>query len=530
MRLALCLASLLGFGFVPPVPSRWEKTISPGVTYRMEVRPDGPLVIHAVRMTPNAPDTHLKPVLAGNTVFEEALGGRTSVSRMAQDNGALVAINGDFFLFGKTPNGDPLGLMVAEGDLLSTPFQGRAVFAWGPSFGAFSAAKFEGKLTAAGIDAKLDGVNGQCGLNEVELYTTRAGMTSAKVPNLTIVLNPDTQILPPSTTVTASVESISRDQEPAAIPDDRWVIVAHGTEVNNLASLTVGSQVTISLKTTGFDWLQAENAIGGGPMLVQNGQLTFAGAAEKFPTSFTDVRHPRTAIGRTADGDIWLVVVDGRSESSSGCTLAELAQVMLDLGCANAMNLDGGGSTTMTIQGLTVNHPSDGTERAVANGIVILAPRPTAALGSLRVLFMPDQRAKAAIGNVYVDTTDVIWATTGPVSADQGGHFERIGTGPAMIYARAKGLLGSAPIPEGPSAPAGSRRRVRRRSSRLPAASESTPPAPAKRRKVRKSALPQSASLAQTATAPKIGPKTLPATSAKRKPRRGSKARRTSAP
>jgi hypothetical protein len=496
----------------------------------MEVRPDGPLVIHAVRISPNAPDTHVKPVLAGDTVFEEALGGRKTVSKMAQENGALVAINGDFFPFGKTPNGDPLGLMVTDGDLLSTPFPGRAVFAWGPGFGSFSPAKFEGKLTASGIDAKIDGVNGQCGLNEVELYTNSAGMTAAKTPNLTIILNPDVRTLPPSTTVTATVESIARDQEPSAIPSDRWVLVAHGSEVSNLTGLTVGTQVTISLNTTGFDWLQAENAIGGGPMLVQSGAISIDAAAERFPASFTDVRHPRTAIGRTAEGDVWLVVVDGRSESSSGCTLAELAQVMLEYGCANAMNLDGGGSTTMTIQGLTVNHPSDGTERAVANGIVVLAPHSTPSLGSLRVLFMKDQRAKAALGSVYVDTSEVIWASTGPISADQGGFYERLGPGPATIYARAHGLLGSASIPEGPSAPSGLRRRSRRRSSPAPAGVGSPQLAPVKRPAARKSVRRRSTSLSRTATESKIGPKTSRATEEKPKRRRGSKARRTSAP
>ena len=80
MRLALLLVSVLGLGLAAPEPKRWEKVISPGVTYRMEVRPDGPLVIHAVRISPNAPDTHIQPVLAGNTVFEEALGGRKTVS------------------------------------------------------------------------------------------------------------------------------------------------------------------------------------------------------------------------------------------------------------------------------------------------------------------------------------------------------------------------------------------------------------------------------------------------------------------
>ena len=83
-------------------------------------------------------------------------------------------------------------------------------------------------------------------------------------------------------------------------------------------------------------------------------------------------RHPRTAIGWN-DSYFYLVTVDGRQPHLSvGMTLNELARYLVSLGCREAMNLDGGGSTTMWVGGSVVNRPSDGEERAVANALILL--------------------------------------------------------------------------------------------------------------------------------------------------------------
>jgi peptidoglycan hydrolase-like protein with peptidoglycan-binding domain len=95
-------------------------------------------------------------------------------------------------------------------------------------------------------------------------------------------------------------------------------------------------------------------------------------------------RHPRTAIGFSADGTrVWLVTVDGRSDASVGMTYVELANLMKSLGADDALNLDGGGSTTMVAQmpgddaPSVRNAPSDGVQRPVPNGLgfVTAAPR-----------------------------------------------------------------------------------------------------------------------------------------------------------
>ncbi len=113
-------------------------------------------------------------------------------------------------------------------------------------------------------------------------------------------------------------------------------------------------------------------AIGGSPVLVDEGTIRVT-AAEELIDVENDSRAPRSAIGYTAGGELLLVAIDGRRAGvASGVTLAELAQIMLDLGAVGALNLDGGGSTGLVVNGATANRPSDATGlRPVRSAFVI---------------------------------------------------------------------------------------------------------------------------------------------------------------
>ncbi|MGI6074598.1 MAG: phosphodiester glycosidase family protein [Fermentimonas sp.] len=119
--------------------------------------------------------------------------------------------------------------------------------------------------------------------------------------------------------------------------------------------------------------VKAETLLTSGPRLITDGVILIQ---ENNP--FNNNRHPRTAVGLTKDNHLIMVVVDGRSSESYGMTTGELAEVMYSLGCVDAMNLDGGGSSTAWIKGKgVVNHPSDNKlfdnngERGVANAIIV---------------------------------------------------------------------------------------------------------------------------------------------------------------
>lgn len=124
----------------------------------------------------------------------------------------------------------------------------------------------------------------------------------------------------------------------------------------------------------GSDWPEAREAMGGVPLLVEDGKIPDM-AQEK--AAHLVARHPRTAIGITKEKKLLLVVVDGRSKGAPGMSCEELAKLMLSLGSEWALNLDGGGSSTLWVRGKpgegVVNRPSDGSERAVANAVVVLA-------------------------------------------------------------------------------------------------------------------------------------------------------------
>ncbi|MEH0154183.1 phosphodiester glycosidase family protein [Limibacter armeniacum] len=123
-------------------------------------------------------------------------------------------------------------------------------------------------------------------------------------------------------------------------------------------------------------------AMGAGPVLLKNTEPVTM-AYELFPEDIMDSVAPRTAIGYTADGHLVMLVVDGRQQGKSeGVTLAQLALLMKELGCKDAMNLDGGGSSAMVVKGKLVNTPSDklkdgshGKERAVKSVLMLSAAK-----------------------------------------------------------------------------------------------------------------------------------------------------------
>jgi exopolysaccharide biosynthesis protein len=115
--------------------------------------------------------------------------------------------------------------------------------------------------------------------------------------------------------------------------------------------------------------------IGGAGLLFRNGRKIEDWTVEDLREGFATERHPRTIIGIDRTGEIWLVTVDGRdSRISLGMTFAELQRLAERLRLSDALNLDGGGSTTMVVRGAVVNHPSDPTgPRKVSDALLVFA-------------------------------------------------------------------------------------------------------------------------------------------------------------
>jgi len=169
-------------------------------------------------------------------------------------------------------------------------------------------------------------------------------------------------------------------QGSSSIPADGFVISASGTAREwALRHLRRGLRVRLKLNLSPVEvdqtdlWKQATSIIGGGPQLIRNGRVEITNAAEKILPSFVSDGHPRTAIAKLKSGQILLLTVDGRQPGESiGMSLNMLADLLIEFGALEAINLDGGGSTTMVIRNKLVNKPSDATgERPVSDAILV---------------------------------------------------------------------------------------------------------------------------------------------------------------
>ncbi len=331
-------------------------SIAQGVRYGHQRRGSvaGPLIVNYLDAKIMDPDIEFRSILAQEQVF-----GRERVSSMAVRAEAIAAVNGAFF----AADGRPLGVLAIEGELVSEPFASRTAIGLGKNQVVMGSLDSEGVLDTPYGSVMISGMNRPRLQDDLILYTPHYGpSTNTNVYGLDALVR-DGRVI--------------RVQEGGmAIPGDAVVFSGHGTSRTFLAQLRPGDPVEyrVVLKP---DWLAdgITEIIGGGPRLVKDGEVHITGAEERFQNDITQGRAPRTALGITADERLLVVTVNGRAPNISvGMTLVELAELMIELGAVDAMNLDGGGSTTMFVRNRVLNIPSDGTERPVANGLIIITP------------------------------------------------------------------------------------------------------------------------------------------------------------
>ncbi len=160
-------------------------------------------------------------------------------------------------------------------------------------------------------------------------------------------------------------------------PDDRidiaWVLSRGDTLFALDAPLPnrSGSPAPAADRSAARPWLMRD-AIGAGPALIMDGRIRITADEEVFFGTSIPRVHPRTAAGYTREGKLILLVVDGRQPESRGVNLAQLATLMAELGCVEALNLDGGGSSTLVVAGTRLNRPAGGdVERQVMSALVV---------------------------------------------------------------------------------------------------------------------------------------------------------------
>ncbi|MDR9855812.1 phosphodiester glycosidase family protein [Paenibacillus sp. VCA1] len=358
--------------------------IGPGAVYTWrDMKLDRGLEkLHMVEFDPKNAALTLEPGLTDGKVY-----GMQGVSKMASDadqpgNRVIAGINGDFY---DMSNGVPLGMFMGGGKMLVSPPDDWYAFGlkadgttlYGPSP---SLAK---SLTISGKTGELSSINRTRGNQDLVLYTPDFS-TTTMTNDLgdEVVLDVVKGEAKSGQTLQLKVESIHKNKGNTPIGDGKVVLSASGTKRDMLSGLQVGDEANVSLQLGG-EWSDVTMAIGGSALLVKDGQVQ---------PNTDPAAHPRTAIGTKADGSVVLLEIDGRQPGfSEGVTLSELAQIMKDMGVVNALNLDGGGSSTFIArmpgdtQRKLLNSPSDGGERKTANGILLVNKAPEGSADKLAV-------------------------------------------------------------------------------------------------------------------------------------------------
>jgi hypothetical protein len=158
------------------------------------------------------------------------------------------------------------------------------------------------------------------------------------------------------------------------IPQDGYLLTLRANSVSAASQLPIGSAVRISSSTTPTDFSRYPHIIGAGPLLIQNRQIVLDAKAEKFSNAFIAEKAIRSGICTTATGTLMIAAVHNRA-GGYGPTLAEHAQLMQQMGCVDALNLDGGSSTSLYLGGQLLDR-SPSTAARVHNGIgIFLKPR-----------------------------------------------------------------------------------------------------------------------------------------------------------
>jgi hypothetical protein len=360
-------------------------TIAPGLTYR-EFRRPGPVVGQILNADLTVPSLHPKYLHAGKVTV------RTRLTRHARRAGAVAAVNGDFFDIGAT--NAPLGVGLDHGRLINAPAalwnRSAAFYADGTEMRArLGRIRLAGKIRLPGGETLTPtNLNSpRLAQGGIGIYTSRWGdenrrqvvdgprlrrareLTMRSGESVRLGRSSDGRVnARAATTMEVAVENgvVTRKSSTpgAAVAPGKRVLLGVGAGARALSGLQVGDQVNVTYRPA--SQIDARVGITGNVILLRDGAVV-------APRS---ERQPRTAIGFSANGArVWLVTVDGRSSASVGMTYRRLATLLKALGADDALNLDGGGSTTMVArmpgdQAVSVrNTPSDGSQRPVPNGL-----------------------------------------------------------------------------------------------------------------------------------------------------------------
>ncbi|WP_240944096.1 phosphodiester glycosidase family protein [Micromonospora thermarum] len=280
---------------------------------------------------------------------------------------AVAAVNGDFFDINNS--GAAQGVGIQDGQLVQSAVAGHrnAVALTTEGLGRVVEVHFEGTATLPTGPVPLTQFNNMVQANGIGVFTALWGSYTRERPVAGATRVTEVVV------VDGRVASVATTAGSGPIPAGTTVLLGRDAGADALAGLRPGDPVSVAYRPKPADGSSLHAAVGGGNVLVRDGVVQ----------SIADpTLAPRTAVGFSADGRrMIMLTVDGRQVDSRGVTQTEMGRMMAELGAHHALNLDGGGSSTLLARepGAAAvqveNSPSDGTERAVPNGLALYAPQ-----------------------------------------------------------------------------------------------------------------------------------------------------------
>ena len=311
-----------------------------------------------LEVNPRSFNIQLRPIWSNPST----LVGTAPLIKTAQNYVAAAAINGGFF---NRKNRLPLGAIRQNGQWLSSPILNRGAIAWNDS-GQF----YMGRL---GLRETLIAPNQQ----KLTISTLNSGYVQTGIARYTPVwglayiplTDNEVVLVVRKNRIFSKLQTNKAGEQSIPIPRDGYLITSRGTGNNQLLNFTVGSILRIASSSFPVEFNRYPHILGAGPLLLQNRRIVLDATQENFSKAFARQKAIRSAICTTASGRLIIAAVHNRV-GGKGPTLAEHAQLMQRMGCINALNLDGGSSTSLYLGGQLVDR-SPNTAARVHNGIGI---------------------------------------------------------------------------------------------------------------------------------------------------------------
>ncbi|MCX7875154.1 MAG: phosphodiester glycosidase family protein [Melioribacteraceae bacterium] len=348
----------------------YSSVVSDGIKFNKLKESIVPWSVNVLEVDISNPNIRIETAKANDRLIGNETTSSMAKRRSTPNEKVIAAINGDFYYKG----GLPTNLQIKNGQILTTPIN-RTILAFDyQNKPIIDVVKYEGKIITNKNKFEINGINITRDYKKIILYNKYYGDSTSTSSHGFEILVQRINNWMVNDTVKCVVKKIQVGLGNFKIPDTTFAVISSGDVKNDLikhVKLNDTIKIFNSIKPAKS---KIKEAIGGLIQLVKDGKnYVDKSFVEHKKPSFTYVRHPRTAVGFSKDSTkIFFVVVDGRQSTSAGMTLPELAELMLNVGSYNAINLDGGGSSTIYVDGEIKNNPSDGIERAVSNSILII--------------------------------------------------------------------------------------------------------------------------------------------------------------